>query len=69
MGTMRHFLFWMAMACIVGAIIGLVSSRFGWPEELTLGVAFAANLVIGLLATRQILFGVAGPRRPHSGRL
>lgn len=66
--TPRHFLFYMGLACLGGAIVGAVSNLMDRSAELVYAVGIPIALVIGLMSIREGLFAPArrladsGPR-------
>lgn len=66
--TLRHFLFYMGIACIASAIVWVASEVLGWSYGLSVAVLFVAGLVVVAMALRESLFAPA-PRpteRRHS---
>lgn len=67
--TLRHFLFYMGMAALAGAVIGAAANVMDWSVGLIYGVSLPIGAVIVMVALRKSLFGP--PRRsrePHHGR-
>jgi hypothetical protein len=56
MHTMRHFLFYIGVACALGALIGVAHSLMDWSNGLTFAVAVAAGTISCTLALREDLF-------------
>lgn len=57
MYTLRHFLFHMGVAGVIGLAIGVAKGEFGWSDGLTFGVAVAALTIASTFAVREGLFG------------
>ena len=57
--TLRHFLFYMGMAALMGAIIGVVSRTMSWSSGLTFAAAVVGGTALCTFAVRKGLF-------PHS---
>jgi len=68
MYTLKHFLFYMGLAAIAGAVIGALANATAWSD----GLIYAAGLLIGLaisaIAMREGLFGVSRNRRRAARR-
>jgi hypothetical protein len=69
--TLRHFLFYMGVACAAGAIVGAVAGLMDWSTGLIYAVGLPTGIVIVLAAVREGLFTSAGQRdqrhlRPHA---
>lgn len=54
--TLRHFLFYMGLACLGGAIVGAVSNLMDWSAELVYAVGIPIALVIGFMSIQEGLF-------------
>lgn len=57
--TLRHFLFYMGLACAAGAIIGAAARIMDWSTGLVYAVALPACTLIVIIALREGLFGPA----------
>ena len=66
MYTLRHFLFYMGVAALAGAVIGTASRTMDWSIGLIYGVGLSAGTVIAVFALRESLFGP--PRHPGEPR-
>lgn len=64
--TLRHFLFYMALACPGGAIVGAAAQIFNWSTGVVYAIGLLAALVISLMALRESLFAPA--RKPGQQR-
>jgi hypothetical protein len=63
MYTLRHFLFYMALAAAIGIAIGLAKALWGWSDGLTFGAALVAGTISCTMAVREGLF--ASVQRSH----
>jgi uncharacterized membrane protein YhiD involved in acid resistance len=66
--TLRHFLFYMGVAAVLGVAIGAARILMGWSDGLTFSVALVAGTVAATMAVREDLFGSsprAHVRRDH----
>lgn len=61
----RHFLFYMGVAAIMGAAIGVAKAGFEMSDGLTFVVAVIAGTVSSTLAVREGLFGASKPSDQH----
>lgn len=61
--TLRHFLFYMGIAALAGAVIGVLAGLMDWSSGLIYGIGLPACTLIVTVALRESLFG---PPR-HSG--
>jgi hypothetical protein len=69
MHTLRHFLFYMGLSCLGGAIIGAAAGIMNWSTGLVYAVGLTTALVIGLMSIRESLFAPAqNPRSQRHGR-
>jgi uncharacterized membrane protein YhiD involved in acid resistance len=66
MCTLRHFLFYMAVAAVLGAVIGVTRVVMDWSDGLTFAVAVVAGTISSTIAVREDLFGP--PRHSHEQR-
>jgi hypothetical protein len=67
--TLRHFLFYMGVACIASTLVWATSEALAWSYNLSVAVLFVAGVVVCLLALRESLFAPAQkPRRRAHGR-
>lgn len=66
MYTLRHFLFYMGVAALLGIAIGVAKNTLGWSDGLTFAVAVVAGTVSCTMAVREGLF--APSRRPGQRR-
>jgi len=69
MYTLRHFLFYMGVAALGGAVVGATASLMDWSNGLTYGIGLSAATAVAVVAMREGLFG--SPRRsgePHHQR-
>jgi len=57
MYTLRHFLFYMGMAALAGAVIGALASAMAWSSGLVYGVGLSVGFLIVVFAMREGLFG------------
>ncbi len=67
MYTLRHFLFYMGIAALAGAIVGALANVMDWSTGLIYGVGLSVGTVIVIVAMREGLFGAPARhrRRPH----
>jgi hypothetical protein len=63
MYTLRHFLFYMGVAGVIGLAIAVATAIFDWSDGLTFGVAVVAGTISCTFAVREGLFGSSS----HSG--
>jgi len=67
--TLRHFLFYMGLACAAGAIIGVASGLMEWSTGLVYAVGLSTGTLIVIAALRESLFApVERPNRPRHSR-
>lgn len=69
MYTLRHFLFYMGVSAVAGAVIGTLAGVMDWSSGLVYGVGLSAGATIMVLALREGLFGPphhSGKRQHHS---
>jgi uncharacterized membrane protein YfcA len=64
--TWRHFLFYMGLACVAGAIIGAAARLMDWSTGLIYAVTLPVCMLIVIIALREGLFGP--PRRAKQQR-
>jgi hypothetical protein len=64
--TMRHFLFYMGMACLATIVVWGVSEVLGWSNGLTVAVLVVVETLVSLVALRESLFAPAA--RSSSGQ-
>ncbi len=57
MYTLRHFLFYMGMAALAGAVVGAAANVMGWSVGLIYGVGLPICAAIVMVALRESLFG------------
>lgn len=57
--SLRHFFFYMGLACLGGAIVGAASNLMDWSAALVYAVGIPIALVIGLMSIREGLFAPA----------
>lgn len=62
--TLRHFLFYMGLSCLVGAIIGSVAGTMDWSDGLVYAVTIPVALAIVAMALRESLFAPVERRHP-----
>jgi ACR3 family arsenite efflux pump ArsB len=65
MYTFRHFLFYMGLAALAGAVIGALANAMDWSIGLIYVVGLSVGIAIALIAMREGLFG--GSARQRSG--
>jgi hypothetical protein len=64
--TLRHFLFYMGLACLDGAIIGAAAGLIDWSTGLVYAVGLSTGVIIVLAAVREGLFApVTHPGQRH----
>lgn len=61
MYTLRHFLFYMGVTCVIGAVIAVAARTMDWSNGLTFVVLLVTGLTISAIAMREGLFGPAQP--------
>lgn len=67
--TLRHFLFYMGLACAAGAIIGTAARIMDWSTGLIYAVTLPVCTLIVIAALREGLFGpTRRPKQPQRGR-
>jgi hypothetical protein len=59
MYTLRHFLFYMGVAAVLGVVVSAAGEVLGWSNGLTFGALLTAGLVVSTAAMREGLFGPA----------
>ncbi len=64
--TLRHFFFYLGIACVATVLVWAASIAMRWSNGLTFGVVVLAALLVSLTAIRKSLF--APPRRPLNPR-
>jgi hypothetical protein len=69
MYTLRHFLFYIGAAAVMGAVVGAASGLLGWSNGLTYGVGLTGALIVGTMAVREGLFGPSQPARRSASSL
>jgi hypothetical protein len=57
MYTLRHFLFYMGVTCVVGTVLSIASRVMGWSNGLTFVLVLVTGLTISAIAMREGLFG------------
>lgn len=57
MYTLRHFLFYMAIAAGTGAVMGAVAGVMDWSDGLAYAVVLPVGVAIVIFAMREGLFG------------
>lgn len=62
MYTLKHFLFYMGIAALAGAVIGALANAMAWGNGLIFGVGLFVGLLIVIIAMREGLFGVSTRR-------
>lgn len=62
--TMRHFLFYMGMACVATVAVWGASEVLSWSNGLTVAVLVVVETLVSLVALRESLFAPA--TRPPS---
>jgi len=60
--TLRHFFFYVGLACLAGAVIGAAASAMDWSTGVVYAVGLSTALAISLIGLREGLFTPA--RRP-----
>lgn len=70
MYTLRHFLFYMGVTCVVGTVLSIASRVMNWSNGLTFVLLLVTGLTISAIAMREGLFGPtrssdARPRHSH----
>jgi len=69
MYTLRHFLLYMGLAALAGALVGALANITAWSDGLIYGVGLFVGLLISVVAMREGLFGVStGRSRRHPQR-
>jgi hypothetical protein len=58
--TLRHFLFYMAVAAGAGAVVGALANVMDWGVGLIYGVGLSVCALIIVVALREGLFGPPG---------
>lgn len=69
MYTLRHFLFYMGVSAVAGAVIGALAGVMDWSNGLVYGAGLSAGAAIVILSLREGLFGPSrrsGKRQHHS---
>lgn len=64
--TMRHFLFYMGMACVATVVVWGASEVLSWSNGLTVAALVVIETLVSLFALRESLFAPA--RRPGGGQ-
>ena len=69
--TMRHFLFYMGMACVATIVVWGASEVLDWSNSLTVAVLVVVETLVSLFALRESLFAPAtrrggGQHRHHA---
>jgi hypothetical protein len=57
--TMRHFLFYMGMACVATVIVWGASEVLSWSNGLTVAVLVVVETLVSVVALRESLFAPA----------
>ena len=65
MYTLRHFLFYMGVTCVLGTVTGIASHVLDWSNGLNFSVLLVAGLAVSAVAMREGLFA---PSRPSDAR-
>lgn len=60
--SMRHFFFYIGIACVSGALIGVAVKVMSWSDGVTFAVGVIVATAIATMAVRESLF--EGFRRP-----
>ena len=67
--TLRHFLFYMGVACAASTLVWAVSELLSWSYGLSVAVLFVAGVAVCLMALRESLFApVQRTDQPHHRR-
>jgi hypothetical protein len=66
--TWRHFLLYMGLACVAGAIIGAAAKIMDWSTGLIYAVTLPVCILIVVVALREGLFGPAQRPKQQRGR-
>lgn len=61
--SLKHFLFYLGVAMVCGALIGAAKEVLHWSNGLTFAVGLVAGTIIATMALREDLFEPAPP--PH----
>jgi len=64
--TLKHFLFYLGVAMVFGALTGAAKEVLHWSNGLTFGVGLVAGTIIATMALREDLFEPPPP--PHEQR-
>ncbi len=64
--TLRHFFFYMGIACIASTIVWATAEILNWSYGLSVAVLFVVGLIVPLVALRESLFAPA--QRPVKQR-
>ncbi len=64
--TMRHFLFYMGMACLAAVLVLAATELLSWSNGLSFAVLVVVETLVSLVALRESLFAPA--RRPGGGQ-
>lgn len=64
--TLRHFLFYMGVACVASTLVWAASELLSWSYGLSVAVLFVAGVAVCLTALRESLFAPA--QRPDQPR-
>jgi hypothetical protein len=68
MYTLRHFFFYLALCCLLGAVIGITQSLFGWSDDLTFVVGIVVGTICCTVGVREDLFERPSRPREHHRR-
>lgn len=68
MYTLKHFLLYMGIAAIAGAVIGVLANATAWSDGLIYAAGLLVGLAISAIAMREGLFGAPRNRRRAARR-
>jgi hypothetical protein len=68
MRSLRHFLFYMGLSCLGGAVVGAAAQIMDWSTGVVYAVGLPTALVIGLMSIRESLFAPAQPKQERHGQ-
>jgi hypothetical protein len=66
--TARHFLFYMAVACVAAAIVCAASETLDWSNGLTFAALVVAETIVSITALRESLFTPASRGQRQDSR-